>query len=86
MNKNYTQEVPVDTATPAGDGSALLNTTDVKQGKEIYGTMKESVAASAKACDQLVRQNTYTMIGIAMGAGAALGYLFSRPSGRSEEP
>ena len=46
--------------------------------REVYANMQKRAVASAKAADQAVRNNPYRAIGIALGAGALIGFLLSR--------
>jgi len=55
----------------------------LERGKEIYGQVREQAVEGAKAADEAVRAHPYQAIGIALGVGAILGYLVSRPCSRS---
>ncbi len=61
-----------------------LNTA-LERGKEIYGNVQDQVMAGAKAGDKFIHENPYAVVGIAVGAGALIGYLLSRRNGSSEE-
>ena len=50
--------------------------------KEIYGRVRDKAIDGAKAADQIVHENPYQAIGIAVGVGALIGYLISRRTGR----
>ena len=48
------------------------------KGKAVYGQAKEKALAGAKATDESVRAHPYLAIGLALGAGALIGYLAAR--------
>jgi ElaB/YqjD/DUF883 family membrane-anchored ribosome-binding protein len=50
----------------------------LERGKEMYDDVKERAVAGAKAGDKFVRDNPYAVLGIAVGVGALIGYIFSR--------
>lgn len=55
-------------------------------GKEIYGRARDQVVKGAKAADEVVHDNPYKVIGIAVGIGLLLGYLCgTRHSSNSQE-
>jgi ElaB/YqjD/DUF883 family membrane-anchored ribosome-binding protein len=47
-------------------------------GKQIFGRVREKAVESAKAADQVVRENPYQTLIIAVGVGAVIGYLLGR--------
>ena len=51
----------------------------LERGKEMYDDVKERAVAGAKAGDECVRGNPYAAIGIAVGVGLLIGYVFARP-------
>lgn len=53
-------------------------TDAIEKGKEAWRAVQEKAVASAKATDQVIRENPYRSIGIAVGVGALLGYLLAR--------
>jgi ElaB/YqjD/DUF883 family membrane-anchored ribosome-binding protein len=66
------------TAEVAGEkvaGARKRLAAALERGKEIYGTVREKAVKGAKATDEAVRQHPYQAIGIALGAGALIGYL-----------
>jgi ElaB/YqjD/DUF883 family membrane-anchored ribosome-binding protein len=52
----------------------------LEAGAGAYEKAKESALAGAKLADQRVRDNPYQAVGIALGIGAALGFLLGRKS------
>ena len=69
------------TADVAGDkvGEARKRlAAALENGKEIYGRVREKAVEGAKVADQKVRENPYQAIGIALGAGALIGFLVAR--------
>ena len=65
----------------AGEARKRL-TAAMESSKEIYDRVCEQAVEGAKVADQAIRKNTYQAIGIALGAGALLGYLVSRRGSR----
>ncbi|HBA84173.1 MAG TPA: hypothetical protein DCZ95_08790 [Verrucomicrobia bacterium] len=55
-----------------------LCTAALESGKEIYGDVYDKVVEKAKTADHAFRENLYQTMGIALGVGALVGYLFSR--------
>ena len=55
----------------------------LERGKEIYGRVREKAVEGAKAADEAVHEHPYQAIGIALGAGALIGYLVARRCSRS---
>jgi ElaB/YqjD/DUF883 family membrane-anchored ribosome-binding protein len=53
-------------------------TAAIEKGKEAWNTMQEKAVAGAKATDQVIRDNPYKALGIALGVGAIIGYLLRR--------
>lgn len=50
----------------------------IDKGKEAWNTVQEKAVAGAKVTDQAIRENPYKSIFIALGVGAAIGYLLRR--------
>lgn len=50
----------------------------IEKGKEAWCNVQEKAIAGAKATDQVIRDNPYKSLGIALGVGAILGYLLRR--------
>lgn len=46
--------------------------------KEAWNTVQESAVARAKAADQVIRENPYKSLAVALGVGALIGFLLSR--------
>jgi ElaB/YqjD/DUF883 family membrane-anchored ribosome-binding protein len=57
----------------------------LESAKEIAVNVRDKAVASAKATDEAVRENPYKAIGIALGAGALLGFLIARRCSRKGE-
>jgi ElaB/YqjD/DUF883 family membrane-anchored ribosome-binding protein len=55
-------------------------TAALENGQEIYQSMRNRVVASAKAADEVVRENPYRMIGVSFGVGVLIGLLLKRRS------
>jgi ElaB/YqjD/DUF883 family membrane-anchored ribosome-binding protein len=75
------------TADVAGDkvGEARKRLAEaLENGKEIYGRVRDKAIDGAKAADQAVREYPYQAIGIALGAGALIGYIIARQCSRNE--
>jgi ElaB/YqjD/DUF883 family membrane-anchored ribosome-binding protein len=53
-------------------------TAAIEKGKETWHTVQEKAIAGAKATDQVIRDNPYKALGIALGVGAIIGYLLRR--------
>jgi ElaB/YqjD/DUF883 family membrane-anchored ribosome-binding protein len=53
-------------------------TAAIEKGKETLDSVQEKAIAGAKATDQLIRDNPYKALGIALGVGAIIGYLLHR--------
>jgi ElaB/YqjD/DUF883 family membrane-anchored ribosome-binding protein len=69
------------TADVAGDkvaGARRRLTAALDGGRQIFGRVRDKAVDGARATDQLVRDNPYQTIGIAMGIGMVLGYLLAR--------
>ena len=47
-------------------------------GKQIFGRVREKTVESAKAADQVVRENPYQTLVIAVGVAVVIGYLLGR--------
>ena len=50
----------------------------LERGKEICGCLREKAVGCSKAADEAVHEHPYQAIGIALGAGALIGYLLAR--------
>jgi ElaB/YqjD/DUF883 family membrane-anchored ribosome-binding protein len=53
-------------------------TAAIEKGKETWNNVQEKVIAGAKATDQVIRDNPYKALGVALGVGAIIGYLLRR--------
>jgi ElaB/YqjD/DUF883 family membrane-anchored ribosome-binding protein len=53
-------------------------TAAIEKGKETWNNVQEKAIAGAKATDQVIRDNPYKSLGIALGVGAIIGYLLRR--------
>jgi len=53
-------------------------TAAIEKGREAWNTVQEKAIAGAKATDQVIRDNPYKALGIALGVGAIIGYLLRR--------
>jgi ElaB/YqjD/DUF883 family membrane-anchored ribosome-binding protein len=51
----------------------------LEQGRETCEHVREKALHSVKAVDQMIREKPYQSIGIALGIGALIGFLMSRP-------
>jgi len=47
-------------------------------GKQIFGRVREKTVGSVKAADQVVRENPYQTLVIAVGVAVVIGYLLGR--------
>jgi ElaB/YqjD/DUF883 family membrane-anchored ribosome-binding protein len=52
----------------------------LEDAKEACGRLEDQAAAGVRAADRAIRDNPYTSIGIAVGAGFLIGYLLKRKS------
>src|SRR5476649_2733452 len=50
----------------------------IEKGKDTWNSVQEKAVAGAKATDQVIRDNPYKALGIALGVGAIIGYLLRR--------
>jgi ElaB/YqjD/DUF883 family membrane-anchored ribosome-binding protein len=57
-------------------------TDAIERGREALENLQERAVATAKATDQVIRDNPYRSLGVALGVGALIGYLFARRSGK----
>ena len=55
----------------------------LERAKEIAGNVRDKAVAGAKATDEAVREHPYQAIGIAVGVGAILGFIFARRCSRN---
>ncbi len=53
-------------------------TAAIDKGKEARNTSQEKAVAGAKATDQVIRENPYKAMLVALGVGAVVGYLLHR--------
>src|SRR5450432_1409534 len=53
-------------------------TAAIEKGKETWNTVQEKAVAGAKATDQVIRDNPYKSLAVALGVGAVIGYLLRR--------
>ena len=53
-------------------------TDAIEKGKETWGNVRDQAVAGAKATDQVIRDNPYRALGLAVGVGALIGYLLGR--------
>jgi ElaB/YqjD/DUF883 family membrane-anchored ribosome-binding protein len=53
-------------------------TAAIEKGKETWNNVQEKAIAGAKATDQVIRNNPYKALGVALGVGAIIGYLLRR--------
>ena len=53
-------------------------TAAIEKGKEAWDTVQEKAVAGAKATDQVIRENPYKAMLVALGVGAVVGYLLHR--------
>ena len=53
-------------------------TAAIEKGKETWSNVQEKAIAGAKATDQVIRDNPYKALGVALGVGAIIGYLIRR--------
>ena len=56
----------------------------LENSKQIYGRLREKAIDGAKAADEVVRENPYQAMGIALAAGAIVGYLLARSCSRDD--
>ena len=52
----------------------------LEDAKDTCARLEEQTAAGFRAADRVVRENPYSSIGIALGAGLLIGYLFKKRS------
>jgi ElaB/YqjD/DUF883 family membrane-anchored ribosome-binding protein len=50
----------------------------IDKGKEAWNTVQEKAVAGAKVTDQVIRENPYKAMFVALGVGAVIGYLLRR--------
>jgi ElaB/YqjD/DUF883 family membrane-anchored ribosome-binding protein len=53
-------------------------TAAIEKGKETWNNVSEKAVAGAKATDKIIRDHPYQAVGVALGVGALIGFLFSR--------
>jgi ElaB/YqjD/DUF883 family membrane-anchored ribosome-binding protein len=53
-------------------------TAAIEKGKETWNSVQEKAIAGAKATDQVIRDNPYKSLAVAVGVGAIIGYLLRR--------
>jgi len=54
----------------------------IEKGRETWEIVQQKAVAGAKATDQVIRDHPYKSLGVALGAGALIGYLLGRRNGR----
>jgi ElaB/YqjD/DUF883 family membrane-anchored ribosome-binding protein len=59
--------------------------TALENSKELCNQVREKTVEGAKVADEVIRQNPYQAIAIALGVGAVLGYVVSRRTGCRHE-
>jgi len=50
----------------------------IEKGKDAWNCVQEKAVAGAKATDQVIRDNPYKSLGVALGVGVLIGYLLRR--------
>lgn len=50
----------------------------IEKGRETWDRVQEKAVAGAKATDQVIRDNPYKSLGVALGVGVIIGYLLRR--------
>jgi len=68
------------TADVAGDKVAEARkrlAAALDSGKELLGRVREKAVKHAQTADQVVRDNPYQTVAIALGVGAVIGYLLA---------
>lgn len=58
-------------------------TAAMDHGKELYDEVHDDVVDRAKAADHTVRENPYQVMGIALGVGALIGFIYSFRNSRN---
>jgi ElaB/YqjD/DUF883 family membrane-anchored ribosome-binding protein len=53
-------------------------TAAIEKGKETWNSVQEKAIAGAKVTDQVIRDNPYKSLAVALGVGALIGYLLRR--------
>lgn len=53
-------------------------TAAIEKGKETWNAVSDKAVAGAKATDQVIRDNPYKSLGVALGVGVLIGYLLRR--------
>ncbi len=53
-------------------------TAAIEKGRETWHTVQDKAIAGAKATDQVIRDNPYKSLGVALGVGVIIGYLLRR--------
>jgi len=75
------QAVLTATAELAQDGAGEVRkrlSDALDAAREMYGVAQKKAVQSVKAADRAVRENPYQALGIALGVGILLGYLYGR--------
>ena len=76
------------TADVAGDKVAEARkrlAAALDSGRKIFGRVKEKAVDGVQGADEAVRDHPYQAIGIALGVGVLLGYLFARQCSNNGE-
>src|SRR5579862_7149577 len=74
-----TADVPGDKVAEARKRLAAA----LEHGKELLGRVREKAVGGAKATDQLVRENPYQTMAVALGVGALIGYMVAHRRSRN---
>lgn len=56
----------------------------LESAKEIAANVRDKAVAGAKATDEAIREHPYKAVGIALGAGALIGFLIARRCSRKD--
>jgi ElaB/YqjD/DUF883 family membrane-anchored ribosome-binding protein len=67
-----------DTVDVAGETARKRLAVAIDSGKEVYDRVREKTLQRAKVADQVIRENPYRTIGIALGVGTLLGFFLAR--------
>jgi len=76
------------TADVAGDKVAEARkrlAAALDSGRKIFGRVKDKTVEGVQVADEAVRDHPYQAIGIALGVGVLLGYLFARQCSHNGE-
>ena len=79
---NDTRALMADTGHLAGEKAAQARqrlSAALESAQEVYGRMRQRTMGTVKAADQIIRDHPYQAAAIALGIGAILGFLLTRP-------